>query len=150
MLSDEVEQTLDELRRVYELNVELLENLRASVMWIAQYLQETGTPVPRLDTLQQLMREASRLADEIGSPLVPRHTFIKPLKRDVTKSKQNDADGWSEKGSSGFSLVLIPDFQFDHSTFHCTVLFASPILPDRSSFSNWRMYSTASPNDCVR
>ena len=90
MLADEeIRQTLAELKRVYQLNVGLLENLSATVMWIAQYSQETGTPVPNTEPLFRLMREAARLGEEIGLPLFPQHSFIKPLKRDVTKSYQN-------------------------------------------------------------
>lgn len=77
----EIEQTLDELRRVYRLNLELLENLRATIMWIGHYSQKTGHAIPDLETLSRLMREATRLAEEIDSPLVPNHYFIKPPQR---------------------------------------------------------------------
>jgi len=77
MLADEIEQALDEVKRVYQLNVELLENLHATVMWFA----ESGIRIANAETLWRLMREAVRLGEEIGTPLTPCHHFIKPLRR---------------------------------------------------------------------
>lgn len=75
------EHILQELKRVYALNVELLENLRATIFWIHDYSQKTGTRIPNIETLSRLMRETTRLGEEVGSPLVPCHRFIKPLER---------------------------------------------------------------------
>jgi hypothetical protein len=80
-LADEIERTLDDLKRVYQLNVELLENLHATAMWFAEYSEKTGIPIANAETLWRLMREAVRLGEEIGTPLTPSHYFIKPLKR---------------------------------------------------------------------
>jgi len=81
MLADEIEQTLDEVKRVYQLNVELLENLYATVMWFAEYSEKTGIPIANAETLWRLVREAVRLGEEIGTPLTLGHHFIRPLKR---------------------------------------------------------------------
>jgi hypothetical protein len=81
MLADEIEQTLDDLRRVYQLNMELLENLHATAMWFGEYSEKTGISIANAETLWRLMREAVRLGEEIGTPLTPSHHFIKPLKR---------------------------------------------------------------------
>ena len=41
-------------------------------------LEGAAVIIPDLDTLLRLMREATRLAEEIASPLAPNHSFIKP------------------------------------------------------------------------
>lgn len=88
------QHTLQELKRVYALNVELLENLRATIMWIHDYSQKSGTCIPNMDSLSRLMRETTRLGEEIDSPLVPCHQFIKPLKliQPVTEDRSSPLD----------------------------------------------------------
>jgi hypothetical protein len=76
----ELTSLYEEAKRVCELNLRLMDTLQATVTWIIQYAEATGTIVPRIGALHRLMREAARLADEIDLPLVPRHDFVKSLK----------------------------------------------------------------------
>jgi hypothetical protein len=73
------ESLFEELVRLYELNIKLAENMHATLMWIVKYSDETGTEIPNLDTLTRLVREADRLAQTIKEPMVPQHSYIKPL-----------------------------------------------------------------------
>ena len=109
MLADEIEQTLDELKRVYRLNVELLENLDATVMWFAQYSEKTGAAIPNAETLWRLMREAVRLGEEIGFPPAPQHSFIKPLRRTEDRSPRDIATECPRGGFLLFGTISLHD-----------------------------------------
>jgi hypothetical protein len=81
----EAQVLLERVKVVHDLNMSLLDNLQAILMWIIQYAQETGTSIPRMDTLYRLMRETQRIGQEMESPLVPEHHFFEPLDK-LTKN----------------------------------------------------------------
>ena len=62
------EQRYDEVDRLRELNALLLDNLQATVMWIAQFSERTGTKVPNLDSLIRLMKEGRKILNEMVTP----------------------------------------------------------------------------------
>jgi len=108
-----VESLFEELERVYELNIRLVENMQATLMWIVEYSKETGIEIPKLDTLARLVREADRLTQAIKNPLVPEHRFIKPLKDDVTESEQNPDSARGSGAQSAGGGIRAPVYQYD-------------------------------------
>jgi hypothetical protein len=60
---DDIVYTLNELRRLHQLNFELLEQLHVTISWIFEH----GIPLPNLDTLHSLCTKAKSLLIEIQS-----------------------------------------------------------------------------------
>ena len=95
MSSDEprkVSVSLKELQRLYDLNMRLLDNLQATIMWLLQHVDKTGTSIPNVDALRRLMREACSLVTEMDSPLVPQHHFTSTLDRMTDSNPRRPRD----------------------------------------------------------
>jgi hypothetical protein len=72
MSSDIIAETIDtltELKRMYQLNLELLEQLGVACGW----LLDNKIPIPNRDTICSLLVKARMLLDEIYSPPFLQH-----------------------------------------------------------------------------
>jgi len=59
----EIIETLTELRRLHQLNIELLEQLDVVCKWLLSY----DVPIPNPDTIRSLLTKAETLLNEIHS-----------------------------------------------------------------------------------
>jgi hypothetical protein len=85
----EVIDSLSELKRMYQLNVELLEQLAVTCEW----LKKSGVHIPNEDTFNSLLNKTTTLLDEIqaDSPKTLLLTYQTNChsKTDPTKKSQN-------------------------------------------------------------
>jgi len=58
----------DEVDRLRELNVLLLDNLHTTVIWLAQYSERTRIRIPNLESLIRLMKESRKIMNEMVTP----------------------------------------------------------------------------------
>ena len=58
-------ETMNEILRLKELNVELLETLELAMLWFKDYHERTDAPVPNIEVVASLVRKAHLLIDEI-------------------------------------------------------------------------------------
>lgn len=103
----ETEISFDELQRLYDLNLRLLDNLRTTITWILQYADRTSVSIPNIDALRRLMREACSLANELESPVIPQHHFIKPLERGAESKSRSPRDKLTPYPEGGFRALPI-------------------------------------------
>ncbi len=77
--------TFTELKRMHQLNLELLEQLNASCSWI----REHNVPIPNAEALASLLNKALTLADEIQAD-APKILQYQVSGRKVTPNGIND------------------------------------------------------------
>lgn len=70
--SDEILESfmnsVNEVRRLKQLNMELLETLEETMLWFKDYHEATGIPIPHVEIFKSLVSKADRLIDEICVP----------------------------------------------------------------------------------
>jgi len=79
---DEVISTLQELRRMHQLNFELLEQLNVA----CSYLLENRITIPNQEKLASLLSKATSLLEEIRNPLSDEFLQRKKSDKDFTES----------------------------------------------------------------
>ena len=62
-------EDIQEILKLKQLNVELLQTLELILLWFKDYHQKTGLPIPRAELLDSLLNKADSLIDEVCSPL---------------------------------------------------------------------------------
>jgi hypothetical protein len=60
-LSEETVRKLEQLINLKEIQIELVVNLAAAVMWIINYSNKTGLDIPNLENLQKLIHKLDKL-----------------------------------------------------------------------------------------
>jgi hypothetical protein len=60
-LSEETVRKLEQLINLKEIQIELVDNLAAAVMWIINYSNKTGLDIPNLENLQKLIHKLDKL-----------------------------------------------------------------------------------------
>ena len=95
----EVIETLSELKRLHQLNIELLEQLSVSCSW----LMEQRIPIPNAEKIVSLLSKAQSLIREIQSeePKVLQYSVIR---RKVTDGKSDEE---VPEPLSGFCVVFV-------------------------------------------
>ena len=80
----------EELLRMHQLNVELLEHLELSLFWIDDFSKKHELPIPNREKFSCLIKKASILIEEITKPkmsLTNQKTFIR---RNFTSRKSDN------------------------------------------------------------
>lgn len=90
-LMDEAYSTLGELIRMHELNLELLETLQVTMLWLREYTKKQGIPLPNMTTFDSLVNKAQALLEELreDTPLFPKH---RKLSDEFSQKKASDED----------------------------------------------------------
>jgi len=70
-------QKLEEILRIKQLNLELLNTLEATLIWTLNYAKRHNIPIPK-QSLHFLLRKAMALIDEMNSPPKFQHQFRTP------------------------------------------------------------------------
>lgn len=59
--------TYEELLRMHQLNLELLETLELSLLWVQGFSKNCDVSIPNKETLTRLLTKTSRLIEEISA-----------------------------------------------------------------------------------
>ena len=59
--SEDTIRQLEQLVNLKEIQIELVDNLGAAVMWIINYSNKTGLNIPNLESLQKLIHKIDKL-----------------------------------------------------------------------------------------
>jgi hypothetical protein len=60
-MEEETIRKLEQLVNLKEIQIELVDNLAAAVMWIINYSNKTGLDIPNLENLQLLIHKIDKL-----------------------------------------------------------------------------------------
>jgi len=90
-------ESVAEVLRLKQLNMELLETLEETMLWFKDYHEKTGIPIPHVDRFVSLASKMNRLIDEINSTPSVQHLFQTPsnetessIRRKFTGDESNE------------------------------------------------------------
>jgi hypothetical protein len=105
-ISQEVIDTLQELRRLHALNEELLEQLSVSCKWLLEH----NALIPNAETLSSLLKKATALLSEIGADK-PKILQYQAIRRNFTGDSNPTETSQNQKKNSFLkklsTLVLV-------------------------------------------
>jgi len=83
--------TYEELLRLHQLNLELLETLELSLLWLKSYTDKYDIPIPKRHIITSLLTKTSNLLNEIGSK-TPYKTLRETGIRRFFTARKSDKD----------------------------------------------------------
>ena len=93
--------TYKEILRLHQLNLELLETLEFSLLWLKDFSEKHNLLIPNRKNIASLLRKANSLLNEISSPPILQHQ--RAIRRKFTRNK-SDKDFTERQTPSTFSV----------------------------------------------
>ena len=98
--------TYEELLRMHQLNLELLETLEFSLLWVQDFSKKYNVAIPNRETLTRLLTKTSLLIEEISATNPTETRQHKSIRRFFTERK-SDKDFTEPRCEKVFSSVLL-------------------------------------------